>query len=84
MRFRRLQSLSADRIGDFEVLLHALTQYRTLLRQTFDVVTMLRPTSPLRRARHVLACLEKLISEQLDAVWTVSETDVKNHPLKQL
>jgi CMP-N,N'-diacetyllegionaminic acid synthase len=38
----------------------------------------------LRKAEHVRGCLEKLVNEGLDAVWTVSETDPKNHPLKQL
>ena len=28
--------------------------------------------------------VEKLILEEWDAVWSVSETDPKNHPLKQL
>ena len=30
------------------------------------------------------ATIEKLVDEKLDAVWTVSETDSKGHPLKQL
>jgi CMP-N-acetylneuraminic acid synthetase len=45
---------------------------------------MLQPTSPLRRAEHVMSVLEKLIAESWDAVWTVSPTDLKYHPLKQV
>ena len=45
---------------------------------------MLQPTTPLRRPVHVRAALEKLVKENLDAVWTVSKTDPKYHPLKQL
>jgi CMP-N,N'-diacetyllegionaminic acid synthase len=48
------------------------------------VVVMLQPTSPLRRVEHVMAVLEKLIGENWDAVWTVSPTELKSHPLKQL
>jgi CMP-N,N'-diacetyllegionaminic acid synthase len=48
------------------------------------VVLMLQPTSPLRRADHVSAVLDKLVNEGWDAVWTVSVTDPKYHPLKQL
>ena len=50
----------------------------------YDVVTMLQPTSPLRRPSHVTATVIKLIDEGWDAVWTVSRTDPKYHPLKQL
>ena len=45
---------------------------------------MLQPTSPLRRPRHVSDAIEMLVSGGWDAVWTVSETDSKEHPLKQL
>jgi CMP-N-acetylneuraminic acid synthetase len=48
------------------------------------VVVMLQPTSPLRLARHVEDTIRKLVDENLDSVWTVSETDSKAHPLKQL
>jgi CMP-N-acetylneuraminic acid synthetase len=51
---------------------------------TYDVVVMLQPTSPLRRPEHVTAALEMLAAGDWDAVWTVSETDSKEHPLKQL
>jgi CMP-N-acetylneuraminic acid synthetase len=45
---------------------------------------MLQPTSPFRRPEHVTATVEKLLAGDFDAVWTVSETDSKAHPLKQL
>jgi CMP-N,N'-diacetyllegionaminic acid synthase len=45
---------------------------------------MLQPTSPFRKPAHVTAAVNKLIEGGYDAVWTVSETDSKAHPLKQL
>jgi CMP-N-acetylneuraminic acid synthetase len=45
---------------------------------------MLQPTSPLRKAKHVLDTIKMLVDGAWDAVWTVSETDSKSHPLKQL
>jgi CMP-N-acetylneuraminic acid synthetase len=45
---------------------------------------MLQPTSPFRRPDHVTETVKKLIRGGYDAVWTVSETDSKAHPLKQL
>jgi CMP-N-acetylneuraminic acid synthetase len=82
--FRRPEALSGDLVSDQQVLHHALTTMESLDGARFDVVVMLQPTSPLRRAEHVMSVLEKLISESWDAVWTVSPTDLKYHPLKQV
>lgn len=82
--FRRPESLSGDLISDQQVLQHALTTMEQLDGTSYDIVLMLQPTSPLRRAAHVTAVLEKLVTEDWDAVWTVSPTDLKYHPLKQL
>jgi CMP-N,N'-diacetyllegionaminic acid synthase len=82
--FLRPDELSGDRIGDVPVLQHALHATEADDGTRYDVVLMLQPTSPLRRAEHVLATLNKLVDEGLDAVWTVSPTDLKAHPLKQL
>jgi CMP-N,N'-diacetyllegionaminic acid synthase len=82
--FRRPEALSGDLVSDQEVLHHALITMESLEGGRFDVVVMLQPTSPLRRAEHVISVLEKLIGESWDAVWTVSPTDLKYHPLKQL
>lgn len=82
--FYRPESLSGDRIGDLEVLVHALEESDKHYGAPFDIVIMLQPTSPLRRPKHVQACVEKLVADDLDAVWTVSPTDLKYHPLKQL
>jgi CMP-N,N'-diacetyllegionaminic acid synthase len=82
--FRRPDSLSGDLVSDQQVLHHALTTMESLEGTRFDVVVMLQPTSPLRRAEHVMSVLEKLIGESWDAVWTVSPTDLKYHPQKQV
>jgi len=82
--FRRPESLSGDRIGDLEVLTHALIASEELDGVTYDIVVMLQPTSPLRKPIHIRDCLSKLVAEGWDAMWTVSQTDSKGHPLKQL
>ena len=82
--FRRPEAISGDRIGDIDVLTHALLEMEEQDETTYDIVLMLQPTSPSRRPEHVLATLRKLVDGQYDAVWTVSETDSKAHPLKQL
>lgn len=82
--FRRPEELSGDRIGDLDVLTHALEACETLDAVRYDIVVMLQPTSPLRRAEHVEAVVDKLVSGDFDAVWTVGPTDLKYHPRKQL
>lgn len=82
--FRRPESLSGDRIGDWDVLTHALREMEQQDSRRYDVVIMLQPTSPFRQPYHIVESLEMLIRGDFDSVWTVSETDSKGHPLKQL
>lgn len=82
--FRRPAALSGDRISDIDVLMHGLKASEVDDGTTYHIVVMLQPTSPLRKAEHVVAVIEKLVDDDLDAVWTVSKTDSKAHPLKQL
>lgn len=82
--FRRPPEISGDRIGDWDVLAHALIETEQLDGVTYDIIVMLQPTSPLRRPDHVQATIEMLVNGNWDAVWTLSETDSKGHPLKQL
>ncbi len=82
--FRRPEALSGDRVADFPVLEHALLQAEELDGCIYDIILMLQPTSPLRQPRHIEASIEKLLDGKFDSVWTVSETDSKAHPLKQL
>lgn len=82
--FRRPEALSGDRIGDVDVLRHALETMERIDGARYDVVLMLQPTSPLRTAAHVRATYVKLVDEGLDAVWTVSPADLKYHPKKAL
>jgi CMP-N-acetylneuraminic acid synthetase len=82
--FRRPQHLSGDLVGDQQVLEHAVGETERIDGKTYDVVVMLQPTCPLRQPEHVTTALQKLVYEQWDAVWTVSPTDPKYHPLKQL
>jgi len=82
--FRRPEILSGDRISDTQVLAHALQEVERQDKKIYDIVVMLQPTSPLRTKQHIVDSLEMLINNNYDSVWTVSETDSKSHPLKQL
>lgn len=82
--FRRPEALSGDRIGDIDVLLHALQATEALDGRRYDIVVMLQPTSPLRTPEDVSNTIRMLVDGGWDSVWTVSPTDSKAHPLKQL
>ena len=82
--FMRPKRLSGDIVDDWSVLHHALVECERIDNRRYDVVVMLQPTSPFRKPDQVTAAVEKLIKGGYDAVWTVSETDSKAHPLKQL
>lgn len=82
--FRRPEAISGDRIGDHDVLVHALEKMEAIDKCRYDIVVMLQPTSPLRTPQQVSAALHMLVDGGWDSVWTVSPTDTKAHPLKQL
>ena len=82
--FRRPEELSGDRVSDLQVLTHALNVMEQQDNKIYDVVIMLQPTSPLRVKKDVVDAIRMLIDGVYDSVWTVSETDSKSHPLKQL
>lgn len=82
--FFRPEAISGDRIGDYDVLLHALEATENVDGVQYDIVVMLQPTSPLRSAENVSRTIRMLVDGGWDSVWTVSATDSKTHPLKQL
>ena len=81
--FRPLE-LSGDRVADWPVLHHELLTAEAADHVTYDIVLMLQPTCPLREPGHVARAIETLVSRGLDSVWTLSPSDPKFHPQKQL
>ncbi len=82
--FMRPDDLAGDRIADIPVLQHALQECERIDGVRYDIAVLLQPTAPLREPEQVEATIRKLVEEDLDSVWTLSETDSKGHPLKQL
>ena len=82
--FMRPESISGDMVSDWDVLYHALVATEEDDGETYDIIIMLQPTSPFREPEHVTATVKKLIEGNFDSVWTISETDSKSHPSKQL
>jgi CMP-N-acetylneuraminic acid synthetase len=82
--FRRPDELAGATVSDWQVLNHALRTMENIDGVEYDIIVMLQPTSPTRTPRQIEKALRRLIDGRFDAVWTVSETDSKGHPLKQL
>lgn len=82
--FRRPADLSGDRVADVPVLQHALAATEQDDGTRYDVVVMLQPTAPMRTAAEVADAVRMLLDDDLDAVWTVTETAGHDHPVKQL
>ena len=82
--FIRPKKIAGDNIRDVDVLKHALSKMEKLDRKKYDIILMLQPTSPIRTTSQIIDCLKILIKNSADSVWTVSKTDTKFHPDKQL
>lgn len=82
--FYRPAYLSGDLISDLEVLTHALKEMEKIDDVIYDIVLMLQPTSPFRTSQNIKDAVNILVDNDADSVWTLSETDPKGHPDKQI
>lgn len=74
--FLRPNHLSTDSANTFDVIKHAL-DYFTSKGRHYDIVVLLQPTSPFRRAFHVREAL-LLLTKDIDMIVSVKET--KSNP----
>jgi len=82
--FLRPHELSGDFSSSVDTWRHAWLKAEEYFEQKFDLSILLAPTTPVRKAWHVEECIKKLVKGRYDSILTVSETDSKYHPLKQL
>lgn len=82
--FMRPESISGDFVSDTMVLQHALAEIERIDDQQYSLIVMLQPTSPFRRVEHIVGAIEFLMQGNFDSVVSLSVTDTKFHPLKQL
>jgi CMP-N,N'-diacetyllegionaminic acid synthase len=71
--FMRPREISRDETPMIEVLAHALEWLRSKESYAPDVVVVLQPTSPLRKAEHVDEGVRLLIDQSADTVVSVIE-----------
>ncbi len=80
----RTKKLSGDRVGDFDVLKHAIKNTEKKTQTKFDIIIYLQPTSPFRKLKDVKKATEIMIRKSCDSIWSVSEASCKYHPNKIL
>lgn len=72
--FLRDENLAGDTAGTWDVLRAVLRKYEAL-GKTFDVVTLLQPTSPLRDAEDIKGACELFENKDADSVVSVCMTE---------
>ena len=82
--FLRPKNISGDLVGDVEDLKHSLIQSEKIYKIKFHYIIMFQPTSPIRKQIDVNNGLKHMLKKKYDSVWSISNTDLKNHPDKQL
>jgi CMP-N-acetylneuraminic acid synthetase len=75
--FRRPADLAGDETPMIEVVRHAVGWFTDHEGYSADLVAVLQPTSPLRRAEHIDAAVDRIIETGADTV--VSVVEVPHH-----
>lgn len=79
--FLRPAGLARDEVPMVEVIRHAISSLREREGYSTDLVVLLQPTSPLRRAEHIDAAVDHLITTEADTVVTVVEVPHQFNPV---
>ncbi len=72
--FLRSSKNSSDNAGSWEVVKEVLSK----LDKKYDIIVLLQPTSPLRKAQDIAKAIELFFEKNADTVASVCETD---HPI---
>ena len=82
--FLRPKKLAKDNTTDLDLMIHELKRYEKFFNVKYDYLCLLQPTSPLRKVKHLKACIKIIKKSKPDAIWSVSPIDKKFHPIKQV
>lgn len=82
--FMRDSNLAGDESPVIDAWREAIARSEEVFGEHYDISILLEPTSPLRKSEHITQTAKALIQSDYDAAATVSETDAKFHPQKQL
>jgi len=78
--FKRPKDLAGDETPMIDVIDHAVTTFEKDTSSHFDIIVLLQPTSPLRKAKHIDDAVTLLISTGADSVVSVVEVPHNFNP----
>tara|TARA_B100000029_G_scaffold223441_1_gene221418 strand:+ start:1644 stop:2348 length:705 start_codon:yes stop_codon:yes gene_type:complete len=79
--FIRPPELSHDTALATETIRHAVLEYESITKNEVEVVVMLQPTAPTRRAKHISEALKHFLVSDADSCISVVKID-NAHPFK--
>lgn len=72
--FLRNKFLAGDSVSTWDVVSAVIEEYKKI-NQTFDMITVLQPTSPLRTKEHIKEAVELFYKKEADVVVSVCEME---------
>lgn len=79
--FRRPASLATDEVRNIEVVLHALEHMENERALKYDVIVLLQPTAPIRKASHIDEAILRLWESDLPSLAAVKGPFQKRDPI---
>jgi len=79
VQFKRPKKLAKDKSSTYDVVKHAVNWLRRNENWKTDIVVILPPTSPFRRASHIDKVVNLLIRSNSDAAMTVTDPSYPPH-----
>ena len=84
VHFKRPYDLATDESSTFSVLKHAVSWLEDNEQWKPEIIVILQPTTPFRKASHIDGVLELLIKTKADAVITIRKPDYPPHWMLRL
>lgn len=82
--FLRPKELSIDTASALDTMTHALLEAEKIYKETFDIILIIQPTSPLRASEDIENSIRLLVNLKADSVVTVNKLSLDSHPKKIL
>ena len=75
----REKKYSGDKVSDYQIISSSIKK----LKENYDYVVYLQPTSPFRKIIQLIEAL-KNYDKKFNSIWSVTKIDKKFHPFKVL
>ena len=82
--FKRSKVLSGDLVNDEKVLIDGLIRSEKYFNTKYDFIISLPASTATRQKKDLDLMIDYMIKNKFTSLWSLSETDTKYHPLKQV